>query len=58
MNAVAITATETKNIVDHITGTQSAIPKKTLIICGICGAQEQAIEDNKTECPNCDEYIY
>jgi hypothetical protein len=31
---------------------------KTVIICGLCGAREQSIGHNKTECPNCDEYIY
>jgi hypothetical protein len=31
---------------------------KPIIICGLCGAKEQYISHNKTECPNCDEYIY
>ena len=58
MNSVAITAIETNNITGNIIDTQTGIKTKTLIICGICGAQEQAIDENKTECPNCDEYIY
>ena len=29
-----------------------------LIICGLCGAQERPIGPHKTECPNCDDYIY
>ncbi len=32
--------------------------RKPVIICGLCGAKEQYISQNKTECPNCDEYIY
>lgn len=31
---------------------------KTIVICGACGAQERTIDENKTECPHCDDYIY
>jgi hypothetical protein len=31
---------------------------KRIVICGSCGAVEIYIDDHKTECPNCDEYIY
>jgi len=31
---------------------------KPVIICGLCGAKENYIDDRKTECPNCDDYIY
>ncbi len=31
---------------------------KTVVLCGSCGAQELAVDENKTECPHCDDYIY
>ena len=31
---------------------------KPVIICGACGAEEKPVDEFKTECPNCDEYIY
>ncbi len=38
--------------------TEQPARHKTVVICGACGAEEEIVEDNKTECPNCDEYIY
>lgn len=29
-----------------------------IVICGMCGAVEKPIGPHKTECPNCDDYIY
>ena len=29
-----------------------------VVICGMCGAQEKLLDNNTTECPYCDEYIY
>lgn len=29
-----------------------------IVICGQCGAVEKHIGPHKTECPNCDDYIY
>lgn len=31
---------------------------KPVVICGSCGAVEHYISHNKTECPNCDDYMY
>lgn len=31
---------------------------RRIVICGSCGAIEEYIDNHKTECPNCDEYIY
>lgn len=31
---------------------------KPVVICGSCGAQELVIDEIRTECPHCDEYIY
>lgn len=29
-----------------------------VVICGQCGAVEQPLGPHKSECPNCDDYIY
>jgi hypothetical protein len=30
---------------------------KPEVICGWCGAKEHYINEHKTECPNCEEYL-
>lgn len=58
MISVANTAVEMSNTPKTIAETSQNVQPKTVIICGACGAQEILIDTNKTECPNCDDYIY
>jgi len=37
---------------------QSENKIKTVVICGACGAQEHMVDEHRTECPHCDDYIY
>lgn len=54
---------ETK-IASSIDGVQAAVggaetlQNEYLVICGLCGAVERPVGPHKTECPNCDDYIY
>lgn len=56
MISIAETTSNTLNYTVQEKGPVSAL--KTVVICGSCGAQELAIDENKTECPHCDDYIY
>lgn len=38
--------------------TGRAAHAQPVVICGMCGAQEKLRDDNSTECPHCDDYIY
>ena len=57
-----ITDAVQNNIADSRTGTDamqaSNATTQHVVICGMCGAVEKMIGPRKTECPNCDEYIY
>ena len=50
--------------IDNIQTTQLVAASKggnklaPVVICGSCGAQELVVDENKTECPHCDDYIY
>ena len=56
MISIAETTSNTLNYTVQEKGPVSAL--KTVVICGSCGAQELVIDENKTECPHCDDYIY
>lgn len=58
MNTIYVSATEAGLHNSIYTADQMSSKAKTKIICGSCGAEEVEVDDNKTECPNCDEYIY
>lgn len=58
MNNFYISAAETGTLDSTIVTEQKPNKIKPTIICGACGAVENEVDDNKTECPNCDEYIY
>ena len=57
MNTIYIASAEPSTY-NSTTATEQPSAKKPKIICGACGAEEEEVEGNKTECPNCDEYIY
>jgi hypothetical protein len=50
------------SIGDNRTGTDTTQTSNAgtqhMVICGMCGAVEKPIGPHKTECPNCDDYIY
>lgn len=58
MITVADTAINHIHTTDTIVETKTQNRSKTVVICGSCGAQELAVDDSKTECPHCDDYIY
>ena len=58
MISVAHSAIENNIIAATIIEEKQVLKLKPVVICGSCGAQELAVDENKTECPNCDEYIY
>lgn len=35
-----------------------AMQNEHVVICGLCGAVERPLGPHKSECPNCDDYIY
>jgi rubrerythrin len=39
-------------------GNSDSLQKDHVVICGSCGAVEQPLGPHKSECPNCDDYIY
>lgn len=47
---------EMRNGGDNLQVNNSAV--QHLVICGMCGAVEKQLGPQKTECPNCDDYIY
>lgn len=50
------------SVADSRTGTDTTQTNnwgnQQVVICGLCGAVEKPLGPNKTECPNCDDYIY
>ncbi|RPD44798.1 hypothetical protein [Paracnuella aquatica] len=34
------------------------VQREHVVICGLCGAVERPLGPHKSECPNCDDYIY
>ncbi|OLY93336.1 hypothetical protein SAMN05444008_107140 [Cnuella takakiae] len=50
------------SISDNRTGTDNTQSSNAgiqqVVICGMCGAIEKPLGPHKTECPNCDDYIY
>ena len=58
MNTISVPAVEAGAYNSTYTVNQQPNKIKPRIICGACGAEEVEVDDNKTECPNCDEYIY
>lgn len=58
MNTVFVSGTIAEKPTQIFTADKSSHKIKTIVLCGACGAQEVTVGDNKTECPNCDEYIY
>ncbi len=57
MISVSVPTIDAENIMNINKAAQPA-RLKPVVICGACGAEEVTVEDNKTECPHCDEYIY
>ncbi len=54
--------TAVASITDNRTGNDSmrnnTAATQHIVICGMCGAVEKPVGPRKTECPNCDDYIY
>lgn len=50
------------NMTDNRTGNDASqvnnATTQHVVICGLCGAVEKPVGPHKTECPNCDDYIY
>jgi hypothetical protein len=58
MISVAPSAIENVTIARLAVEEQPPIKLKPVVICGSCGAQELSLENGRTECPHCDDYIY
>ena len=39
-------------------GSTEMVQREHVVICGLCGAVERPLGPHKSECPNCDDYIY
>lgn len=39
-------------------GSAEMVQREHVVICGLCGAVERPLGPHKSECPNCDDYIY